>query len=453
MTDFDCDLFVIGAGSGGVRAARMAAGRGARVVCAEERDLGGTCVNVGCVPKKLFVYASHYREDFEEARNFGWDVSASKLDWARLRDNKSAEIARLNDVYDRLLADAGVELLLGQAKIEGPGEVSVNGSRYSCKSILIATGGWPYVPEFPGSEYVKTSNDMFFLESLPSRAVVVGGGYIAVEFAGILHGLGVEVTQLYRGPMFLRGFDQDCREFLAREMLKKGINLQFNQNVAEIKKSGGGYTVVLDNGKTLETELVLYATGRRALTDGLGLETVAVEQRENGSIIADEYFATGESGIYALGDVKGGIELTPVALAEGMALVETLFGAGPTTVDYEHIATAVFSQPNMATVGLTEEAAMERYPELDVYTSEFRHMKHTISGSDEKTLMKLLVDRKSDRVVGLHMIGADAGEIVQGMAVAMKAGATKAVFDSTIGIHPTAAEEFVTMREPSRRHG
>ncbi len=453
MIDYDYDLFVIGAGSGGVRAARMAAARGVRVACAEERYLGGTCVNVGCVPKKLFVYASHYREDFEQARNYGWDVNAEPLDWARLRDNKSEEIARLNGVYDRLLSDAGVKQFEGRARIEGPHCVSVKGITYRCKNILVATGGWPYVPEFHGSEYVKTSNDMFFLESLPKRVVVVGGGYIAVEFAGILHGLGVDVTQLYRGPLFLRGFDQDCRDFLAAEMTKKGIDLVFNSNVAKIVSEGDAYEVHLDGGDVIETDLVLYATGRRAMTDDLGLETVNVKLRENGSIIVDEYFATDEKGIYAIGDVKGGIELTPVALAEGMALVETLFGAVPATVDYDYIATAVFSQPNMATVGLSEEAARDQFPRVDVFKSEFRHLKHTVSGSDERTLMKLLVDRDSDRVIGIHMIGADAGEIVQGMAVAMKAGATKAIFDSTVGIHPTAAEEFVTMRQPSAQYG
>ncbi len=453
MIHYDYDLFVIGAGSGGVRAARMAAARGVRVACAEERYLGGTCVNVGCVPKKLFVYASHYREDFEQARNYGWDVNAEPLDWARLRDNKSEEIARLNGVYDRLLSDAGVKQFEGRARIEGPHCVSVKGITYRCKNILVATGGWPYVPEFHGSEYVKTSNDMFFLESLPKRVVVVGGGYIAVEFAGILHGLGVDVTQLYRGPLFLRGFDQDCRDFLAAEMTKKGIDLVFNSNVAKIVSEGDAYEVHLDGGDVIETDLVLYATGRRAMTDDLGLETVNVKLRENGSIIVDEYFATDEKGIYAIGDVKGGIELTPVALAEGMALVETLFGAVPATVDYDYIATAVFSQPNMATVGLSEEAARDQFPRVDVFKSEFRHLKHTVSGSDERTLMKLLVDRDSDRVIGIHMIGADAGEIVQGMAVAMKAGATKAIFDSTVGIHPTAAEEFVTMRQPSAQYG
>ncbi|MFT5484154.1 MAG: glutathione reductase (NADPH) [Halieaceae bacterium] len=449
MTEVDFDLFVIGAGSGGVRASRMAATRGMRVACAEERYLGGTCVNVGCVPKKLFVYASHYREDFHDARAYGWDSEISPIDWPRLRDNKTQEIERLNGIYDDLLAGAGVTVFDGRARITGPHSVSVNGETYSCTNILIATGGWPFVPDIPGAEHAITSNEVFFLEHLPKRALVVGGGYIAVEFAGILHGLGVDVTQFYRGPLFLRGFDQDCRQFLAQEMKKKGINLQFNSNVRELEKQADGSLLVhLDSGDSIETDLVMYATGRRALTDDLGLETVKVALRDNGSIVVDEFYRTSEASVFAIGDVKGGVELTPVALAEGMALVDTLCGPAPKTVDYEHIATAVFSQPNMGTVGLTEEQARERYAEVDIFRSEFRHLKHTLSGNTERTMMKLIVDKASDRVLGLHMVGADAGEIVQGMAIALKAGATKAIFDSTIGIHPTAAEEFVTMREP-----
>lgn len=450
MSEFDYDLFVIGAGSGGVRASRMAAGQGAKVAIAEERYLGGTCVNVGCVPKKLFVYASHYHEDFSDAAAYGWDVSVNNFDWPTLRDNKTREIERLNGIYNNLLINAGVELVEGRARIVDAHTVDVEGVRFNCKSILIATGGWPYMPDFPGREHAISSNEVFYLDELPKRALVVGGGYIAVEFAGIMHGLGVDVTQLYRGPMFLRGFDNEVREFLAEEMKKKGLKLQFNSNVAEIQKqSNGQLLVTLESGEQIVTDCVFYATGRRAMTADLGLENVGVELRDNGSIIVDDYYQTSEPSIYAIGDAKGGIELTPVALAEGMALVKTLFDGVPSKVNYDYVATAVFSQPNMASVGLTEEEAREQYSNIEVYRSTFRHMKHTLSGNSEQTFMKLLVDKPTDKVVGVHMIGADAGEIIQGIAIALKAGATKAIFDETIGIHPTAAEEFVTMRSAS----
>lgn len=448
-SQYDYDFFVIGAGSGGVRASRIASGLGARVAVAEDRELGGTCVNVGCVPKKLFVYGSHFSEEFEAAAGFGWNVGPTSFDWPTLRDRKSAEIGRLNGVYGNILGSAGVEIIHGRGVIKGPHEVEVDGTSYSTDKILIAVGGWPYIPEFPGSEHVISSNEAFFLDQFPKRVIVVGGGYIAVEFAGIFNGLGAETHQFYRGPLFLRGFDKDVREFVANEMQQKGIDLQFDTNIEAIEKNAdGSLKVTTSQGASIEVDCVMYATGRRAKTAGLGLENTQVQLRDNGSIIVADDYQTAEPSIYALGDVIGGIELTPVALAEGMTLARNLFGQGEHSVDYSNIATAVFSQPNIATVGLSEEQAREKYSNVDVYKSSFRHMKHTLSELPERTLMKIIVDKDSDKVLGCHMVGSEAGEIIQGLAVALKAGATKTDFDSTIGIHPTAAEEFVTMREP-----
>ncbi|WP_425515217.1 glutathione-disulfide reductase [Motiliproteus sediminis] len=448
--DYDFDLFVIGAGSGGVRAARMAAAKGVRVAVAEDRYMGGTCVNVGCVPKKLYVYAAHYAEMFEEARGFGWDSEQVPFQWQRLRDNKSAEISRLNGIYQRLLDNSGAQVINGRGKLVDAHTVEVNGSRYRAERILIATGGWPTVPEFPGSELAVTSNEIFDLDEFPRRVLIVGGGYIAVEFAGIFAGLGARTTQLYRGDLFLRGFDQEVREFVAAEMRKKGVDLRFNLNVESLEKTAtGSLLAALTDGSTLEVDAVLYATGRAPNVVGLGLESAGVEQAQGGAIKVDDNFQTSAPSVYAIGDVINRVQLTPVALAEGMQLVAHLYDENAKPVDYELIPTAVFCQPNIGTVGLSEEQALTRYPNLDVYRSEFRALKHTLSGSDERTLMKLLVDADSERVVGVHMVGADAGEIMQGIAVALRAGATKAVFDTTIGIHPTAAEEFVTMREPS----
>ncbi|MBN3561550.1 glutathione-disulfide reductase [Aliamphritea spongicola] len=451
MAEFDFDLFVIGAGSGGVRAGRMAAAMGVRVGMAEDRYMGGTCVNVGCVPKKLFVYGSHYHEDFENAAGFGWDVKANGFDWPTLRDNKTKEIERLNGIYRNMLKNAGVNLIEGRARITGPNSVEVSGQTYTAERILIATGGWPFVPEFEGSEHAITSNEVFYLDEFPKRALVVGGGYIAVEFAGIFAGLGAETSLIYRGDMFLRGFDEEVRRFTAEEVAKKNVNLRFNNNISKIEKQADGSLLAhMTDGTTLEADTILYATGRVPNVTDLGLETVNVEQQKNGAIVVNDNFETSEPSIYAIGDVIDRVQLTPVALAEGMALVRNLFGGLDQKVDYNLIATAVFCQPNIGTVGLTEEQAREQYTNVDVYKSSFRAMKHTLSGSDEKTFMKMLVDRDTDKVLGIHMVGADAGEIIQGMAVALKAGATKAVFDSTIGIHPTSAEEFVTMREPAK---
>ncbi|WP_299196839.1 glutathione-disulfide reductase [uncultured Amphritea sp.] len=450
MAEFDFDLFVIGAGSGGVRAGRMAAAMGVRVGMAEDRYLGGTCVNVGCVPKKLFVYGSHFSEDFENAAGFGWTVGKSTFDWPTLRDNKTKEIERLNGIYRNMLVNSGVNLLDGRARITGPNTVEVSGKQYSAERILIATGGWPYVPEFPGSEHVISSNEVFYLDQFPKRAIVVGGGYIAVEFAGIFAGLGAETSLIYRGDMFLRGFDQEVREFTAAEVAKKHVNLRFNNNIEKIEKQTDGSLLAhLTDGSTLEADTIMYATGRVPNVMDLGLETISIEQKPNGAIVVNDQFQTAEPSVYAIGDVIDRVQLTPVALAEGMALVRNLYAGKNQQVDYDLIATAVFCQPNIGTVGLSEEKSRELYENVDVYKSTFRAMKHTLSGSDEKTFMKMLVDRDSDKVLGVHMVGPDAGEIIQGIAVALKAGATKAVFDSTIGIHPTAAEEFVTMREPA----
>ena len=445
---FDFDLFVIGAGSGGVRAARMSAGFGARVAIAEDRYLGGTCVNVGCIPKKLFVYASHFAEDFADARGFGWELSLAEFHWPRLRANKDREIARLNGVYDRLLSESGAQLISGRARLLDAHTVQVGEKRYSCERTLIATGGWPNVPAVPGREHVITSNEVFHLESLPRRAVVVGGGYVAVEFAGIFHGLGVHTTQLYRGNLYLRGFDQECREFLATEMRKREIDLRFNTDVSAVVKTGDTLQVRLTDGSMLETDLVLYATGRAPNTANLGLESAGVRLKPGGAITVNESFQSSVPHIYAIGDVTDRVNLTPVATAEGTALARTLFGGVPSGVDYEGIPSSVFCQPNLATVGLTEEAARAQGRVILVFRSTFTPLKQTLGGRNEKVLMKLVVDKQTDRVLGAHMVGPDAGEIIQGLAVAIKAGATKAMFDATIGIHPTAAEEFVTMRTP-----
>ena len=444
---FDYDLFVIGAGSGGVRAARMSAGFGARVAIAEDRYLGGTCVNVGCIPKKMLVYASHYSSDFSDARAFGWDGSVPTFHWPRLIENKDREIARLNGVYERMLTKAGAVLVRGRARLLDGHTIEVNGKRYSAERILIATGGWPSIPDIPGREFAISSNEAFFLEQLPKRAIVVGGGYIAVEFAGIFNGLGVETALIYRGPLFLRGFDRDVRECLAEEMRKKGVELIFNANITRIDKGSPDLAAVLAGGKTRDADLILYATGRRPNTAGIGLEAAGVTLDPAGAIAVNEQYQSSLPSIYAIGDVTNRVNLTPVATAEGTALARTLFGRQPSKVDYRDIPTCIFSQPNIGCVGLTEEEARKSRGEIAVYKSSFTPLRHTLTGSGERTLMKLIVDRATDRVLGAHMVGAEAGEIIQGIAIALKAGATKAQFDATIGIHPTAAEEFVTMRE------
>jgi glutathione reductase (NADPH) len=458
MAVFEFDLLVIGGGSGGVRAARMAAQRGARVALVEAQALGGTCVNVGCIPKKLYSYAAHFAESFEESHGFGWVGPAPTLDWSALKAGRAREITRLNGIYLQLLKGSGVQIIEGWASLVDAHTVEVAGQRYSAQNLLIATGGTPSVPNIAGREHVITSNDIFDIEPFPKRLLVVGGGYIASEFASIFNGLGSQVTQLYRGTQVLRGFDDDVRSFIAAEMLKAGVDLRVNSDVSSITRTPsstqhvGPLWVHLVDGGALEVDAVLYATGRTPNVKGLGLEAVGVTQKDDGSIQVNAQYQTSVPSIYAVGDVTARLQLTPVALGEAMALVDHLLGpvAGkaPRTMSYDFIPTAIFTHPNIGTVGFSEADARAQFGPISVYKSEFKALKHTLSGSTERTLMKLLVDDATDRVVGLHMVGAEAGEIVQGFAVAMKAGATKAVFDSTIGIHPTAAEEFVTMREP-----
>ncbi len=463
MQTFDTDLFVIGGGSGGVRAARMAAQRGARVTMAEAggtSGLGGTCVNVGCIPKKLYSYAAHYAESFEESHGFGWNAAAPTLDWSKLKESRRKEISRLNGVYQKMLLGAGVEILNAHARLVDAHTVEVVASQdgqsgakqFRAKNILIATGGWPHVPEFPGHELVLTSNEIFDIDPFPTRLLVVGGGYIACEFASIFTGLGTKVTQLYRGVQVLRGFDDDVRNFVAAEVIKKGVDLRLNTEVASITKTANGLAVQLQGGESVTVDAVLYATGRVPNVANLGLDQVGITQGSDGAVVVDEAYRTNVPSIYAVGDVTSRVQLTPVALGEAMVVVDQLFGptAGkaPKKMSYEFIPTAVFTHPSIGTVGFSEAEARKEFGAVSIYRSEFKALKHTLSGSDERTLMKIIVDNATDRVVGLHMVGADAGETVQGFAVAMKAGATKAIFDSTIGIHPTAAEEFVTMREP-----
>ena len=451
MSETPFDLFVIGAGSGGVRAARMSAQHGARVAVADDAPLGGTCVNLGCIPKKLYSFAAHYAEAFEEARGYGWSAAASVLDWQLLKANRAAEVTRLNGIYEKLLLGAGAQIVRGRARVVGPGVVEAGGVRHTARHILVATGGWPVVSPFPGSELAITSNEVFDLPVFPQH-LLVGGGYIACEFASIFHGLGAQVTQLHRGEQILRGFDHEIANFVADEMRKKGVNLRTRSDVERIEREpsalGDRLRVTLRDGSTQLADQVLYATGRQPNTAGLGLVEAGVQLAANGAVLVDAHHATNVPGIHAVGDVIDRVHLTPVALAEAMVLVDRLFGTGQRTLDYELIPTAVFTHPSVGTVGLSEADARTRYGAVRVFRSEFKALRHTLSGSSERTLMKLVVDAASDRVVGLHMVGADAGELIQGFAVALKAGATKAVFDATVGIHPTAAEEFVTMREP-----
>ena len=464
MNTYDFDLFVIGGGSGGVRAARMAATRGARVAMAEmlgTDGLGGTCVNVGCIPKKLYSYAAHYAEGFEESHGYGWEGPAPSLNWDTLKTRRAAEISRLNGIYEHMLKGAGVTLLNGFASLTGAHEIqlarlqsdgSSSHSAYTAKHILIAVGGTPFVPHFQGREHVVTSNEMFDLPEFPRRLLVVGGSYIASEFASIFNGLGAQVTQLYRGEQILRGFDDEVRHFLAQEVSKAGVDLRLNADVVAVHREADGLHVELAHHERIVVDTVLYATGRVPNVSGLGLESVGIAQGAQGAVVVNSDFQTNVPSIYAVGDVINRVQLTPVALAEAMVVVDQLFGPEANKAQrqmaYDNIPTAVFTHPNVGTVGLSEQQARERFGHITLYRSEFKALKHTLSGSSERTLMKLIVDTASDRVVGLHMVGPDAGEIVQGFAVAMQAGATKAHFDATIGIHPTAAEEFVTMRTP-----
>ncbi|MCL5777162.1 glutathione-disulfide reductase [Limibaculum sp. FT325] len=449
MSDFDFDLFVIGGGSGGVRAARIAANHGARVGIAEEYRFGGTCVIRGCVPKKLLVYASSFSESFEDAEGFGWHVPEPRFDWARLIASKDLEIARLEEIYARNLDLAGVEIFRSRATLIDPHtvELSTHGHRIRAKHILIATGGRPFVPDFPGSHHAVTSNEMFDLPRLPERAVVMGGGYIACEFAGILNGLGATVTLVYRGKRLLRSFDADLGAHVTDEMRKKGIEILTETDVAGIERDGERLTVALTNGETREAGLVLAATGRVPNTEGLGLERAGVSLGRRGEIPVDEWSQTAVPSIFAVGDVTDRLQLTPVAIREGHAFADTVFGAQPTRADHVLVATAIFTQPEIGTIGLTEAQARAE-GQVEIYRSTFRPMLHTLSGRDERMLMKLIVAKDTRRVLGVHIAGHAAGEMIQMAAIAVKMGATKEDFDRTVAVHPTASEELVTMRTP-----
>lgn len=444
---YDFDLFVIGAGSGGVRAARIAAGHGARVGIAEEYRYGGTCVIRGCVPKKLFVYASHFADDFSDAAGFGWSGFSPTFDWPTLLSNKDAEIDRLNGIYINLLDNAGVERFDTRAVLKGGNTIEVAGKIVKSEKILVATGGRPWRPNIPGIEYAITSNEAFHLESLPKHITVVGGGYIAVEFAGIFRGLGCDVTQLYRGNQILRGFDFDVGDHLATEIKKRGIDLRTKVSVTSIRKSLDNFTINLEDGSEMETALVMYATGRIPNTVDLGLAEAGVEVDSSNAIKVDAWSRTSVGHIYAIGDVTNRIQLTPVAIMEGHCFADTVFGNVCRKANHNDVPSAVFSQPAVGTVGLSEQEARLQHYDVDVYVSKFQPMRHALSGRDEKMLMKLVVDSKTDRVIGCHVVGPDAAEIVQGIGIALKCGATKQQFDATVGIHPTAAEELVTMRD------
>jgi glutathione reductase (NADPH) len=450
MAEFDFDLFTIGAGSGGVAASRRAASYGARVAIAEGRRVAGTCVLRGCVPKKLLVYGVHFHDEIEDAAGYGWSIGESRLDWAKLIAAKDREIDRLHGIYVKMLQDSGVAILDGWAQITGPNEVKVGDQVYRAKTILVATGGKPEKPPIPGIEYAITSDGALDLKALPKRMVIVGGGYIAVEFAGIFSAAGVEVTEIIRADQILRGFDGDVRAHLAAEMTKRGIVIRPGTQIVRVDRTGDCFCLTTTDGERIETDLVMYATGRVPNTANMGLEGVGVTLNKRRAIAVDEWQQTTVPSIYAVGDCTDRINLTPVAIAEGRGVAETLFNGNPTRMDHANVPSAVFSQPPVGTVGLSEEAAAAMAP-VDVYRAVFRPMKHTLSGRDERTMMKLVVDRASNVVVGAHMVGADAAEIAQGLAIAVKARMTKAQWDRTIAIHPTAAEEFVLMREPLKR--
>ena len=449
------DLFVIGAGSGGVRAARVAASLGAKVAICEAGALGGTCVNVGCIPKKLLVLGAHFADEQRDAAGFGWQVAPATHDFAQLMANKDREIARLNGVYQRLLEARGARIVHGRGRIVAPGVVETVGpdgaaARFEAKHVLCAVGGRAVRPSFPGAEHVLLSDDVFRLRSLPKRLLVIGGGYIAIELGCVFHGFGSEVTLVHRGRLFLNGFDGDVRLHLDRELRKRGLDLRFRRHVTLVERlPSGALRATLDDGEQLEADAILAAIGRQPNTAGLGLESVGVRTDARGAILVDSSFRTSVPGIYAVGDAIDRVALTPVALAEGMFVANNLFGGGATPASYENVPSAVFSNPPVGTVGLTEEEARAQHGAIDVYKSTFTPLKQTLAGGDEKTLTKLVVERKTGRVLGVHLVGPEAGEIVQGFAVALKCGATKAQFDATLGIHPTAAEELVTLREIS----
>lgn len=447
MPRYDYDLITIGGGSGGVRASRMSAAHGARVALIESGALGGTCVNVGCIPKKLFSYAAQAASDFSDARGFGWSVTGAQFEWKTLLANKDREITRLNGVYAKVLQDAGVRVIAGRARVVDPHTVAVGDRTLTAAHLLIATGGHAVKPGIPGADLGITSDQAFHLESLPHRATVIGGGYIAVEFASIFNGLGVATTLVHRGGQLLRGFDEDLGKVLAEELAQHGITLEFNESPAGLTRNGEVLRLELGSGRSIDTGLVMFATGRRPNVAGLGLAEAGVRLAKNGAVEVDDFYCSSVPSIHAIGDVIDRVQLTPVALAEGMALARTLFRKDPARLDYANIPTAVFSHPNIGSVGLTEAEAREKHGPVDTYRTRFRPLKATLSGSAERVFMKLVVARDSGRVLGAHMVGTEAGEIIQGLAVALNCGATKAQFDATLGIHPTTAEEFVTLRE------
>ena len=446
MPHYEYDLFIIGGGSGGIRAARISSNLGARVALAEESDLGGTCVNVGCVPKKLLFYASHFAEDFNNSNYYGWSFDNKKFNWNKLIKNKNIEIERLNNIYKKILLDASVDIFTGHADLFDSNTIKIGDKLITSKNILISTGGYPYIPKIIGNNHVFTSNEAFFLKSLPKKIIIVGGGYIAVEFASIFNELNVETHLIYRGSLFLRGFDKDLREQLKNEMIKKGINLKFNTEIEKISKKNNNLTIKLTSGESLNASHVMYATGRMPNSTNMNLDQVGVKIDKNNAIKVNKFYQTNISSIYAIGDVCNRHNLTPVALAEGSILANNLFNKKNDTLNYNNIATCIFSQPNVATVGLSEEEAKKKYNDIKVFKSSFTPMKLTLTKSDEKNFIKLIIDKETDLVIGAHLVSDNAGEIIQGIAIAIKSGATKKIFDETIGIHPTIAEEFVSMR-------
>jgi glutathione reductase (NADPH) len=447
--NYDYDLFVIGGGSGGVRAARMAAGTGARVGIAEEYRYGGTCVIRGCVPKKLFVYASHFSDAFEDARGYGWSVGETQFDWPSLRDAVQKEVDRLSGIYEGILDRAGAEHLHSRAVLEDAHTVRLvaDDRKMTARTILIATGSWPFIPNIHGHEHIISSNEIFLLEKLPKSIAIVGGGYIGVEFACILQGLGVDVTLIYRGEKILRGFDEDLRSGLMAAMEARGIRLMLNKYLARIDAAGSEKLIVFDDGDEMRAECVLYATGRMPLTANMGLAEAGVKLGLNGEILVDDYSRSSVENIYAIGDVTNRVNLTPVAIHEAMCFVDTVFRDKPRPADHSYIPTAVFSQPEIGTVGLTDADAREQCPEVDIYKSYFRPMKYVLPHREERMLMKLVVDARTDLVLGCHIMGPDAAEMAQLLAIPLRMGAKKADFDATMALHPTAAEELVTMRE------
>ena len=454
MAEFDYDLFVIGAGSGGVRAARLAANLGLKVAVAEEDRPGGTCVLRGCVPKKFMVFASEVPEQIETAKGFGWDVKLGEFDWHKFKGHQDAELTRLSGIYGSNLARAGAEVIAAHASFKDDHTLTLKTQdgatrEVTAKTILIATGGWPFLPQHcPGVlEHAWTSNDIFKLEKLPKRMVIVGGGYIAVEFAGVMHGLGVDVTLMYRGEKILRGFDGEVRDHLTAEMRLRGINIMTQVDPIKLHKEGDELVLHLNNGETFRTEAILYASGRKPKTEDLNLDAIGITPDVHGAIPVDAFSRTHHEHIYAIGDVTNRLNLTPVAIREAVAFVETAFKDNPTSYDYENVPTAVFSQPQIGTVGLTEEQAVEKGIKIDIYSTKFRMMKTAFSGGESRVFMKLVVDAKSDVVLGAHIIGGDAGEVIQLAGIAVKAGLTKAQWDATCAVHPTATEEIVTMKD------